>query len=148
MINGDYELIIAPDDYPGKKYRERYIYEHHYVWWANTGEIIEEGFVIHHKNGNKRDNNFDNLELKHYQEHNTMHLLERGRGMVLLKCPCGNIFIKPRYDSHLSCSNKKITCCSKSCSAGLSWIPKKNPEMFDKLIAENVINEFIITNAQ
>ena len=31
MKSGNYILIKAPDNYPGKKYRGKYCYEHHYV---------------------------------------------------------------------------------------------------------------------
>lgn len=37
MRCGPYILIIPPPEYPGKKYRGRYAYEHHVVWWENTG---------------------------------------------------------------------------------------------------------------
>ena len=33
MINGDYILVVAPDDYPGVRYREKYCYEHYLVYW-------------------------------------------------------------------------------------------------------------------
>ena len=73
MKNGPYELVVAPDGYPGKRYRGRYVYEHVLVWWANTGELPSPGKVVHHKNGKQRDNRFRNLELKtraiHTREH-------------------------------------------------------------------------------
>lgn len=31
--NGPYELVIAPEEYPGKKYRGRYAYEHRVNYW-------------------------------------------------------------------------------------------------------------------
>ena len=52
MINGNYEFITAPENYPGKKYRDKYCYEHVFVWWQNTGTIAGKGNVIQHINGN------------------------------------------------------------------------------------------------
>jgi hypothetical protein len=75
--NGPYELVIAPLDYPGKKYRDRYCYEHTLVYWKQTGLIPTEGFVIHHKNGNKRDNRFKNLEMISISKHNSEHGKDR-----------------------------------------------------------------------
>jgi len=66
-------MIIAPDDYPGKKYRNRYCYEHHFVWWQNTGLIISGNQVIHHKNMNTHDNRFENLVLSNNSEHSSHH---------------------------------------------------------------------------
>ena len=73
MKNGSYELVEAPVDYPGRRYRNRYVYEHHLVWWENTGQLVPVGSVVHHKNGCKRDNQFQNLELKEHGVHTSDH---------------------------------------------------------------------------
>ncbi len=73
MINGDYILIKAPSEWTGKKYRDRYIYEHHYVYWKHTGICINENQIIHHLNENKHDNRFDNLELQTRKGHASHH---------------------------------------------------------------------------
>jgi len=79
MRNGPYELVVAPADYPGKRYRGRYVYEHHLVWWQHTGEVVPEGHVVHHKNEHKRDNRFDNFELQAKPLHDAAHgRLRRG----------------------------------------------------------------------
>ena len=39
MKNGDYILVKAPTNYPGKKYRNKYCYEHHLVYWQHYGII-------------------------------------------------------------------------------------------------------------
>lgn len=73
MRNGEYELIQAPLDYPGLKYRGRYAYEHHVIWWRATGTLPPVGYVIHHKNENTRDNRLENLELKTSPKHSSDH---------------------------------------------------------------------------
>ena len=72
MRNGPYLFVIALD-YPGKKYRGRYIYEHHLVWWKNTGQPVPEGYVVHHKNEDMHDNRFENLELIESEQHKKLH---------------------------------------------------------------------------
>lgn len=73
MKNGPYEMLIAPPEYPGKKYRGRYVYEHHFKWWKLRGQVPPKGYEIHHKNGNHRDNRISNLQLVTAHEHRKLH---------------------------------------------------------------------------
>jgi len=118
MRNGPYELIIAPKEYPGKLYRGRYAYEHHYVYWRETGQVVKEGEVVHHKNDDTRDNRFENLELHTQIEHITYHLIRRRLfcPVVFVICPvCFNLITKPRNRSHIAEKQKTYTVCSKKC---------------------------------
>jgi len=45
---------------------------HRKVWRENFGEIPEE-MIIHHKNGNKKDNRLENLEMVSRSEHSQKH---------------------------------------------------------------------------
>lgn len=91
MKNGPYELVVAPENYPGFKYRGRYVYKHHLVWWKNKGQLVPKGFVLHHKNEDKRDNRLRNLELKARSDHAKDHA--RPKTMVDLVCAwCGTGF--------------------------------------------------------
>lgn len=49
------------------------IYEHHQVWYENTGHVVAEGEVVHHKDLNKRNNEFSNLQLMTDLEHKLLH---------------------------------------------------------------------------
>ena len=50
------------------------IYEHHQVWYENTGHIVDTTKeVVHHKNGIKTDNRFENLQLLSISEHDKLH---------------------------------------------------------------------------
>lgn len=73
MKNGPYEMVVAPPSYPGMRYRGRYCYEHHAVYWHAHGVIPEQGQVIHHIDGNKRNNASSNLELMDVGEHGREH---------------------------------------------------------------------------
>jgi hypothetical protein len=73
MKNGKYTLIIAPDNYPGKKYRDRYAYEHTVKYWKANGSVPGPGMEIHHINGDHRDNRIKNLKLVTSMEHRKIH---------------------------------------------------------------------------
>jgi hypothetical protein len=120
MRNGAYELIDAPQQYPGRLYRGKYAYEHRVVWWKETGEIPGKDEVVHHKNGDKRDNTFENLELLSREEHKKLHGERRKANMVSMMCPvCNKEFIKARRKTHLVKPNG-ATFCSRSCAATAS----------------------------
>ncbi len=117
MKNGPYELVIAPSEYPGLKYRGRYIYEHHLVWWRNTGELVPDGYLIHHKNENKRDNRFDNFELQKRPEHTALHNSERKPPPIMLICEwCWIPFYKEvRQHRAKIKAGQTSFFCSRSC---------------------------------
>lgn len=90
MKNGEYELIVAPEDYPGKKYRGKYAYEHRVVYWRTHGIVPE---VVHHKNEVKRDNSPSNLEATNPSEHTSEHLKKRATPSTVVSCAwCGAQF--------------------------------------------------------
>jgi hypothetical protein len=93
--NGPYEMVMAPEEYPGKRYRGRYCYEHHLVYWRAYGILPKRGEVVHHKNEQKRDNRIENLEIKTVGQHNSDHAAARPRteihglgGYTHRKCRC------------------------------------------------------------
>ena len=90
MKNGKYELIIPPKNYPGKRYRNKYAYEHIVCWWKKTNELPMPGMEIHHINGNHRDNRFDNLTLVTKEQHQKIHAELRKKESITLSCDkCG-----------------------------------------------------------
>lgn len=121
MKNGPYEMVVAPPDYPGKRYRGRYVYEHQLVWWRNTGEVVGEGFIVHHRNHNKRDNSFENLELRSNSEHVREHnLTDRPAKFIELTCAkCGTRFQKSlrNYKAKVKKFGQTDFYCNRSCMA-------------------------------
>jgi hypothetical protein len=139
--NGPYILVVAPEGYPGKRYRGRYCYEHQLVYWQNTGVIPGPGELIHHKNDNKHDNDFGNLELKVVGKHTADHNLGRPKKMVRLQCPgCGKIFERSRRLTHLASTTRKFTSCSRACIGKATRSGALTPEQY----VNNVIEEFTI----
>jgi HNH endonuclease len=73
MKNGPYTLVLAPDGYPGKRYRGKYCYEHILVFWQTHGRMPKPGHIVHHANENPRDNDPENLEEVFGGYHVAMH---------------------------------------------------------------------------
>lgn len=79
MKNGKYVLTRPPEAYTGKRYRGKYCYLHHLVWWEHTGHCLKHGEHIHHINGDPHDNEFSNLRLVTVGEHASIHNKLRSR---------------------------------------------------------------------
>jgi len=69
----EYETTSNPDErtLSGKA---KTILVHRKVWIEKYGKI-PKGYVIHHKNGNKKDNRIENLECLSFKEHAKRHRL-------------------------------------------------------------------------
>jgi hypothetical protein len=59
------------------------------VWYEKTGEIIKEPYFLHHKDENKRNDVFDNLEKVTRRSHAKKHLKERNKEGKFLKVKGG-----------------------------------------------------------
>lgn len=117
MKNGPYEMVVAPKEYPGRKYRSRYVYEHHLVWWQRTGEVVPDGCLIHHKDENKRNNKFRNLELKSISDHSKDHAKSRIRRQKLKCSSCGSKFEMAASDYRYKYKvGQRNFYCSRACS--------------------------------
>jgi hypothetical protein len=58
------------------KVLKRIEYEHRLIWEKHFGPI-PAGFHIHHKDGNKQNNDINNLEMINGKEHNRMEKINR-----------------------------------------------------------------------
>lgn len=56
-----------------------YAYEHLIIWCSSGKNKPDDNQVLHHINEEKTDNRIENLELMSKAEHNSLHILERGR---------------------------------------------------------------------
>ena len=75
-----YITIYAPD-HP-KASRKR-VYEHQLVMEKYLGRYLEEGEVVHHIDGNRKNNDINNLLLLTNSDHAKLHaIIRRGRKMM------------------------------------------------------------------
>jgi len=117
MRNGGYELVIAPPEYPGKKYRGRYVYEHHLVWWKHTGQLVPVGFDLHHKDENKRRNVYDNLELKKHGAHIADHNAVEREVLLCGYCSAEMKLLPSVVLTRMKQSRSGKLFCSRRCGA-------------------------------
>lgn len=93
--------------YKRTTYNGKPIDEHRKVMEQYLGRKLERNEYVHHKNGNKRDNRLENLELMTPLEHNQHHFEKLPRTKICIEC--GKEFeppIKHRGRNQL---------CSKEC---------------------------------
>lgn len=75
-FNGRVQVWITLDS----KEKPRAYYLHRLVWQTFVG-LIPKGYVIHHKDGNTRNNELSNLKIMKHEEHSKFHNTGSGNGM-------------------------------------------------------------------
>lgn len=55
--------------------KDGYVKRANLVWFEKTGEIIKMPFLLHHKNGIKTDDRFENLQKMDRESHARHHIL-------------------------------------------------------------------------
>ena len=140
--SGDYSCVTTDPPHPNPS-MGRYSLEHRIVMENKLQRLLEPNEVVHHKNGNKLDNEISNLQLMTQNEHGKHHALERSNGILylLLKCPnCGKKFEKEKRNTHLI-KGGNYTACSRKCSGFLGNMIRLEQLTYDH-IAKNIIKEF------
>ena len=68
-----YTEIYIGKDYPYRKGGYRHIREHIFVMECHLGRGLKRGEIVHHIDGNKKNNKLENLFLTSVAEHNKLH---------------------------------------------------------------------------
>lgn len=118
ISKGDYNYVLVPE-HPSAT-ENGYVLEHRIVMENHLGRLLKKEEVVHHKDGNRKNNHIDNLEVLSNNYHAAMHTASRGRMMVDLQCPwCNKQFSKYKSQTYLS-KGGFFTACSKRCRGKLS----------------------------
>lgn len=113
---GEYLYCITNPIHPNST-KNNYVLLHRVLMENHLGQILQCDEVVHHINGNKKDNRIQNLEVMPAKKHNQLHGFEQGKTLVDLICPqCGKEFTKSKKNTHLSKPIQAKTFCSRSCS--------------------------------
>lgn len=105
---GKYVDAILPE-HPRADSRGR-VYLHHAMMENKLGRLLTPGEIVHHKNGNPKDNRECNLEIMTMPDHSSLHSSARGLTVVEVTCSfCGLVFTKEKR-----CVKTKRVFCSRS----------------------------------
>jgi hypothetical protein len=114
ISKGDYQYALVKDHPLATK--NGYVLLHRVIMENHLGQILNPNEVVHHKDGERRNNKLDNLEVLDKKEHSRIHMKIKGIKTVLLKCPvCKKLFERRYGNTYLIRQGKEFTCCSPSC---------------------------------
>lgn len=118
VSKGDYDYAVVRNHPNATKHG--YVLHHRVVIENYLGRLLNSSEVVHHINGNKKDNRIENLEVHDSREHTRSHSILQGRKMVVLKCPqCDIEFEREPRQTHLT-KHSNWTTCSKKCRGKFS----------------------------
>ena len=110
---GKYNRVYVPK-HPNSDKRG-YVLEHRIIMEESIGRLLTKNEIVHHINGDSKDNRIENLEIMTLAEHTKYHT--KPAKIVSLVCPsCGKPFVRVlRYVKHKQKKGQKNFYCSKKC---------------------------------
>ena len=101
VSKGNYNYAVVKN-HP-KATKNGYVLEHRVVMENHLRRLLDSNEVVHHKNGNKKDNRITNLEVKDCGQHE-----------------CGVAFEREYRQTYLGKKGGLYTCCSRRCRGKFS----------------------------
>ena len=139
---GDYVYAVVPG-HPHAT-ANGYVLKHRYVVEQSLGRLLSPDEIVHHKDGDKKNNELWNLEVTTQHNHAVHHRKTNGRKWCTLKCPwCGKVFDKPYSQSFLQ-KHGSYSCCSAVCRGKLSSYIQNHglSKMLEVAISENLVSVY------
>lgn len=115
--------------YKQKQINGKHIDEHRYIMEQHLGRKLARNEYVHHKNGNKKDNRIENLEVMTPQEHNKEHKEKLSQTKICKVC--GKQFEPP-----INHRGRNVIC-SKECWVKHKRIVATNREILIKQLDLN-----------
>lgn len=122
VSKGDYTYAIVRN-HPGAT-KSGYVLEHRIVAENSLGRMLEDWEVVHHINGNTKDNTPENLQVMSRSVHASLHA-KKSEKMVLMCAHCGEEFLRDR-NQRASVKGYRNSFCSRRCSGKFNGFKKKS----------------------
>ena len=107
---GDYLYALVPDHPNATK--NGYVLMHRVVVENYLNRLLSADEIVHHKDGNKHNNDISNLEVMSAVDHARYHGAQKHRDYVQVRCEyCGKVFLRERRLIRY----KKIFCSKLCC---------------------------------
>ncbi len=91
--------VYRPDYPKATKYKTIYGYARrsHVVWWLKTGEVVPDGYILHHKDEDSLNDEFKNLKLLKNSKHSSLHNEKRKSKIKCICEACNKKFYLPQW---------------------------------------------------
>ena len=111
VSKGDYLYAIVRD-HPNRT-KNNYVLLHRVVMENHLGRLLDKTEIVHHKDGNKKNNDVSNLEVMTASEHASHHGRMVGRKYAIVICPnCNKVFER----DNRNVGKSKLMFCSRHCN--------------------------------
>lgn len=107
-------MRVYRPDYPGMKYGMGYAERAHVSFWIYAGKIPGDGECVHHIDGDKMNDNPDNLELMSHADHSALHHKKKKITLVCQNCGKKYSVLPGRIKGRMK-EGKKMRYCSTEC---------------------------------
>lgn len=118
VSKGEYNYAVVKDHPNSIEFG--YVLEHRVVVENHLKRLLNANEVVHHINGDKKDNRIENLEVLNAKTHAKLHGLLHGTKWCELKCPqCSKVFHREKHQTFLV-KGGSFSACSRKCSGTFS----------------------------
>lgn len=136
---GDY-IYAKVRNHPNRT-KNNYVLAHRVIVENSIGRLLESFEVVHHINGDKKDNRIENLQILTASEHASLHGEATLKCYLKFQCPmCLKVFDVPKSYQKFSYFGKARSC-SRKCGTTLGRLRQLN--QVDSALQERIDNNFI-----
>jgi predicted Zn-ribbon and HTH transcriptional regulator len=99
-----------------------YVLFHRKVMENHLGRYLSKHEIVHHKDGNKKNNELHNLEVMLRTEHSSLHAKH---GRTVISCTCANCGLVFHREKGITYKRYKRQFCSRACNGKFNGFKSK-----------------------